>query len=101
MENITLADIKEMTTEQEEKLATLLSSDEINNGVSQEESKERTALQFLRGANAYVNRYNLTIGWIEDDIEDTDEEKEVLEKMKANYEVQAIKLYEAYLENTK
>lgn len=78
----TLEEITPFTQEDNERLLDLVSVEEMQNWVSQEESKERTSLIFKRAANRYKDKA-------------TDESKD--EKSDENYEEQAIKSYNAYL----
>ena len=78
--------IAPMSVEEEERLKVLTWEVELTNWVSQEESKERTSLIFLRQANDFK-------------VLATDEN--IDDKADKNYAEKAIEYYNAYLEYTK
>jgi len=81
----TLATITPLTEQEEARLTKLLSNEEQVNGVSVEESHERTSLIFKRQANRFKELAT------DDNVD---------KKADENYEVQAIANWDAYVRYT-
>lgn len=98
MESITtIEQIEQFTDEDQKRLETLLSEDEMNDWVDEQESNERTSLQFKRWANRYLERVRIVEDLLNDDVEDSQEDIEIFNKMLENYKDRAIKSYNAYI----
>ena len=101
MKEFTLDIIPEFTLGDQARLKSLTSDEECQNWVGDAENNERTALIFLNWANRFKKRALYISDLLEDEIEESEEDRNTLIKVRNNSFIQAEKQYNAYIKYSK